>query len=77
MTTKVVLRSIDADLGDRFAEHWYAVWEVKGSNSETGLPIVHSLQGKNRKVVEAACRIKLGDVKFYELGSPEWEKEFC
>ena len=65
MTVKVVLRSLVVDLGDRLAEHWYAVWEGG------------SLQGKNRRVVEAAVRIKLGDVEFYELGSPEWYEFFC
>ena len=69
MTTKVVLQPVEADLGDRFAEHWRAVW-LNG-------PCVNSLQGKNRKGVEAAVRIKLGEVEFYEFGSPEWYAEFC
>ena len=61
--TKVVVRPVPG-----LHTGWIAVW-AEGDQT-------WSLQGKDRRAVESAVRVKLGSVEFYELGSPEWEQAF-
>ena len=62
--TKVVLRSVLGAEGQ-----WLAVW-----HSSDG---IKNLQGKGKDNVKHAVRRQVGEnVQFYDLGSPEWQKEF-